>query len=286
MDHASLEPISFEKPGLNGDRTGDAALSRSQALPGNAIREALPPVSDAEPRNEVDAPAFFIPQLAAPLFRSFRLRHWVFSFFLVFAGFLLFSLPAHAHRVNVFAWVEGDTVHVESKFSGGKPVHQGKVIVTGPAGAVVLEGTTNDQGEFTFTAPRKADLTVNLEAGTGHRGEWTVRADEIDLPEGDSGGDAMAAPSPADSSAESVPVEPAAVSGEARTQTPAKAVSLEQVEQAVDQALDRKLKPVMRLLTESRQAGPGVTEIVGGIGYIFGLMGVAAWFQSRRKRDQ
>ena len=206
------------------------------------------------------------------------------SALLVLAGVVLLGLPAHAHRVNVFAWVEGDTVHVESKFSGGKPVHGGKVIVTDPAGAVFLEGTTNDQGEFTFTAPRKADLTVNLEAGTGHRGEWTVRAGEIDLSEADADG-AMAASAPTDSPAESATANPA-IPLEAPAVSPEDFVSLKQVEQVVDQALDRKLKPVMKLLTESRETGPGVTEIVGGIGYIFGLMGVAAWFQSRRNRGK
>ncbi|MFP4031420.1 MAG: hypothetical protein ACLFRG_16470 [Desulfococcaceae bacterium] len=199
------------------------------------------------------------------------------SALLLLAGVLMPSLPAHAHRVNLFAWVEGDTVHLESKFSGGRPVHQGKVIVTDPAGAIVLEGATNDQGEFAFTAPRKTDLTVTLDAGVGHRAEWTVRAEEIDLPEADSTPDGtMAAAEPATR-------EPA-VSEEIRAEAAEKLVTLEQVEKAVDKALDRKLKPVMKMLTESRRKGPGVTEIVGGIGYIFGLMGVAAWFQSRRNR--
>lgn len=27
---------------------------------------------------------------------------------------------AYAHRVTVFAWVEGNRIHTESKFSGGK----------------------------------------------------------------------------------------------------------------------------------------------------------------------
>ena len=41
---------------------------------------------------------------------------------LFFAAALLLLLAAQplAHNVTVFAWVEGDTVHVESKFSGGR----------------------------------------------------------------------------------------------------------------------------------------------------------------------
>ena len=66
---------------------------------------------------------------------------------------LLFFLGPHqadAHRVNLFAWVEGDHVYVESKFSGGKKVKAGKIIVTDPQGHELVKGTTNDQGEFAF----------------------------------------------------------------------------------------------------------------------------------------
>ncbi|MGD9362169.1 MAG: hypothetical protein PVH85_25095, partial [Desulfobacterales bacterium] len=60
---------------------------------------------------------------------------------------------ASAHRVNVFAWVDGDTIHVESKFSGGKKVKTGKVVVMDPRSVELLSGFTNDQGEFSFKVP-------------------------------------------------------------------------------------------------------------------------------------
>jgi hypothetical protein len=40
--------------------------------------------------------------------------------FLIITGLLVLTTSAHAHRVSVFAWVEGDTVFVQSKFSGGR----------------------------------------------------------------------------------------------------------------------------------------------------------------------
>ena len=89
---------------------------------------------------------------------------------------------AEAHRVNLFAWVEGDTVHVESKFSGGKKVKAGKIIVSDSEGTELLSGTTDKNGEFSFKVPQKADLKIVLEAGTGHRAEWTIAANEIELP--------------------------------------------------------------------------------------------------------
>jgi hypothetical protein len=90
--------------------------------------------------------------------------------------------PAYAHRVNVFAWVEGDTIYVESKFSGGKKVKTGKIIVTDSQGTELVKGTTNDQGEFSFKIPKKTDLKIVLLAGAGHRAQWTIPATEIEIP--------------------------------------------------------------------------------------------------------
>jgi len=89
---------------------------------------------------------------------------------------------AEAHRVNLFAWVEGDIVHVESKFSSGKKVKAGKISVADPKGNELVKGTTNDQGEFSFKIPKKSDLKIVLLTGTGHRAEWTIAASEIKAP--------------------------------------------------------------------------------------------------------
>jgi nickel transport protein len=50
----------------------------------------------------------------------------------------------------------------------------------------------------------------------------------------------------------------------------------------VEQALDRKLAPIMHRLVALDQ-GPSLSDIIGGIGYIIGLVGLAAYFNSRRK---
>jgi len=52
----------------------------------------------------------------------------------------------------------------------------------------------------------------------------------------------------------------------------------------VEKALDKKLSPILKRLAESETRGPGLSEIFGGIGYIFGLAGVAAYVQSRKKK--
>lgn len=109
--------------------------------------------------------------------KTFILKTTIF----LFALFLGFD-HAEAHRVNLFAWVEGDNVYVESTFSGGKKVKAGKIIVTDPQGNELVKGTTDGQGNFSFKVPKKTDLKIVLIAGTGHRAEWTIPVSEIEMP--------------------------------------------------------------------------------------------------------
>jgi len=68
---------------------------------------------------------------------------------------LLAAGDALAHRVNVFAWVEGDMVFVECKYPDGTKVHEGVIRVLDSAGKELLSGKTNDKGEFSFKVPSR-----------------------------------------------------------------------------------------------------------------------------------
>ena len=90
--------------------------------------------------------------------------------------------PCHSawgHGVNIFAWLEGDTVYVESKFKGGKRVRAGSIVVMDMQGHELLSGITNENGEFSFKIPRREDLKIALTAGAGHRAEWTLAASDM-----------------------------------------------------------------------------------------------------------
>jgi len=54
--------------------------------------------------------------------------------------------------------------------------------------------------------------------------------------------------------------------------------------------LDKKLEPIVkmlgkqeRLLLEAKHGGPKVSDIVGGLGWIVGLVGLAAFFWGRNR---
>jgi len=173
-----------------------------------------------------------------------------------------------AHRVTIFAWVEGDKIFTESKFSGGKLVKGGEVIVYDPEGTQLLKGKTDNRGEFSFKIPKRTAMKIVLIAGMGHRGDWTIPASDIGgAPEVNS------EPAGSQKTGSRRPEEQAATSH----------ISLEQIRQVVEKALDQRLKPVMKILVESREHGPTFRDIFGGIGYILGLMGVASYFHYRRK---
>jgi nickel transport protein len=183
-------------------------------------------------------------------------------------------------------------------FSKTSKVNGGLVSVLDAAsGEVLASGTTDEAGALFLPVPQKAiasghDLKILLKAGEGHQGDTLVRASEF------AGLKAAQALKPA-ARPETKPEakSDAKAGGKAEAKQDAKPAAASPlppqmdeaaltriVEQAVGQAVDSRLAPVKRLLAESAAPkGPGMVEILGGIGYIFGLFGIVALVASRRK---
>lgn len=191
------------------------------------------------------------------------------AFFLVFIS----ALPLNAHKVTIFAWVEGNMVYTESKFSGGRKAKEAVVEVYDNDGKKLLAGKTGENGEFAFKIPKKTALKVVLIAGMGHRGEWIIPLDEI-------------APGmsrlPASDKRVNTESKKTGVSPQPVMQS---SLTVEEIQSVIENALDLKLKPLMKLTAESRKQGPSVSDIFGGIGYIAGLVGVAVYFHFRKKKE-
>jgi nickel transport protein len=200
---------------------------------------------------------------------------------ILLSGIYIVPSLALAHRVNLFAWVEEDTVFVESKFAGGKRVKAGKIIVLDPDGKELLSGVTNDNGEFSFKIPKSADLKVILIAGQGHQAEWTINESEFGQLPGNALKESNTGkimppknPSADPSSTTSTESEPVALP-----------VDLNQLETLIENVLDKKLKPITKMLVDTLDRSPTVRDIFGGIGYILGLIGIAAYTHNRKKKD-
>ncbi len=219
----------------------------------------------------------------------------------VAAGLLCLTVAhgAYAHRVNVFAYVEGDTVHVECSYSRSDRVRFGEIDVTNAAnGQSYLTGKTDEQGNFSFVVPEaarnaKADLRILLKAGEGHQNDWTVKYDEY----------AAAATSPPaqPEAAAAVPVAapplsqaPAAASAGKATPAaspptavaPADTAAMRaMLEMTVEAAVEKKIAPIRKMLLDEKERGPGLAEIVGGIGWLVGIAGLIAYVKSRHGKN-
>jgi nickel transport protein len=178
--------------------------------------------------------------------------------------YMLWPGSANAHRVNVFAWMEGDSIRTESKFSGGKRVNGGEIIVYDLEGKPLLSGKTDADGEFSFKIPKKTGMEIVIQAGMGHRGKWTIPASEI------------APPGPEQTISRKT-------SATSKPQIGTTSVSLDQIRSVLEHSLEQRLNPVLKMLTESQDKGPTLPDILGGIGYIIGLIGLAAYMHFRRK---
>jgi len=193
---------------------------------------------------------------------------------LVLSIWLCSPALAMAHKVTVFAWVEGDSIHTQSKFSGGKFVNGGRIEVQDSQGNILQQGSTDAQGLYSFPAPReKQDVKIIVIAGSGHTNHWSVRAEELG-----------AAPSRGEAAAESPSdPEPAAASPHPVRQTPAPCpdgeMDAEILERMIQLALEKNLAPIRAQLAENAW---GLRDILSGIGYILGLMGLASYLHYRQ----
>ena len=187
------------------------------------------------------------------------------TIFMFIIFLFLYSSTAYAHKVYLFAWAEGDMIHTESYFSGNKKVRDGTIKVYNTEGKELVTGKTDENGEFSFKIPEIADLRIVLESSMGHGAEYLFKKSEF---------------SP-DSTASAETLSNTDISQEPRTRI---TIGKDQLQKEIETALESKLKPVIRELAKLREdKGPGVTEILGGIGYILGIMGIVAYMKSRRK---
>jgi len=187
---------------------------------------------------------------------------------------LAVSTIAEAHKVNMFAYIDGDRVFIEGYFSDGNKARNSEVTVYNQAGDKVLTGVTGEDGTYSFKIPEKGTLRVTLNAGMGHKTEYTVSADELaGETEFDTsgGGDT----SPADS--QPFPNTMGATAAPTKVPEP----SEDNLDLMVRRAVGDAIKPLMRSMS-ALEARRGFSDIVGGIGFIVGILGTVFYFKARK----
>lgn len=153
--------------------------------------------------------------------------------------------PALAHKLIVFAQAEGQKIVGEAYYRGGGSLRGASVAIFGHGGEALGQTTTNQEGKFVFVPTVRGDYRFVVDAGDGHAESYTVSAAE--LPK-DLGGPAPPGQGSADLS-------------------------------ALQAQIAQLRKDVERYQAEIR-----LRDVLGGLGYILGLTGLAFYILGSRRK--
>ncbi|GAB4556014.1 MAG: hypothetical protein Tsb0017_09490 [Geothermobacteraceae bacterium] len=93
---------------------------------------------------------------------------------------LISATPALAHKVNLFAYVEGGRIYTESYFPDGKPVKNGTVEIRDSSDVLLTTGTTDEEGLFSCPVPKIDALTIVIKASMGHRNSYQLKKPDVE----------------------------------------------------------------------------------------------------------
>lgn len=181
-----------------------------------------------------------------------------FLFFLtVIQLFIFLSNSAYAHKVSTYAYREGDKVFGECYFVDGSPCKNSKVEVYDLRGQKITETITDEKGRYSFTTKEKGELRIVIPAGDGHRAEYKLEgiAEKIE---------------------KKAAKETASAKTVNKSTQPQATVNRDEIKQIVDEVMDIKLQGLRAEIMDLRKQMDkvGIRDIIGGIGYIFGIWAV------------
>ena len=200
------------------------------------------------------------------------MKHLTFTFTSLLFLLLVATSELHAHKVRVFAYEENGEIISEAMFNSGRPAKNSTVTVEKNDGTVLLSGATDDKGVYRFQPPEEArenelDLMITVDLGEGHKGSWLLKASDY-----------LGTPTKQDRpSISSTP--------------PLHNLSADHsnecfdLEKRLEEKIESELAPIKRMLAENSEHKTSLQDILGGIGYILGLAGLAAYIRYKKSGD-
>ena len=167
--------------------------------------------------------------------------------------------PALAHKVILSAFTAGDTIEGEVGFSNGDMATNTLVEVFDPDGTKLGETVTDHDGFFVYRPAQAVPHVFKVDLGAGHVAEVTVGVDE--LPAG------VAAPGAIPSGGVAPPV----------------AALPPDLQAMIAEAVRNEVRPLRREIAAYKERHD-LQTVLGGIGYILGLFGLAFFLVARRRR--
>ena len=182
-------------------------------------------------------------------------------YFATFLVLILSASPVWAHKFKVFAFAEGNTIEGEAYFVGAGKA-SGAEITLFQNGQPVSLVLSDADGVFQFQQLTPADYWIKADAGQGHVAKYRVSAEEMGVTE---------QPAPA-----------AETSG--KEASPTTAVNNQGLAAIVESSVAHQLRPLREQIEQLKEERR-LQDILGGVGYIFGLAGLASLLLSRKRQQ-
>jgi nickel transport protein len=176
--------------------------------------------------------------------------------------------PALAHKVIASGYAAGDAIEGEIGFSNGDVVAQTTVTITDPNGTPLGEVKTDSDGFFRFVPSQAVPHIFRSDLGSGHVAEFRMEVSE--LPHSVQ---TLATATPAGALQPPSPVAPL---------TGLTGVEAAELRDMIALAVRDEIRPLRRELIANREQA-SIQSILGGLGTILGLVGVAFYMMARRK---
>ncbi len=171
-------------------------------------------------------------------------------FALVTLVLLCFSTgSSFAHGLYFYAWVEGEQVCTEGYYSDSQKVFGGNILVSNLAGQEVARGLSNEEGKWCFTPEVRETLVMSLHDSQGHRAEYKLEGQFMPETSTRAASKTVLQPLPADDNNDNI-------------------------RKIVREELALQLAPVQKALHQG--STPSLQAILGGLGWILGVCGIAA----------
>lgn len=174
--------------------------------------------------------------------------------------------PALAHKLKVFATIEGEAVTGYAFFIGGGRAQGARWAAVEGDDTPLGEGRTDSEGRFSLVPqqPVTADIRITIDTEEGHIASAV-------LPVARFGGVASDTPDAATKTAAAVTAAPAPAS--------------EETARLVEAAVQRQVEPLLERI-EAMDARLRYTDMMSGLFLIAGLAGMALWALGRKDRGK
>lgn len=190
---------------------------------------------------------------------------------LALATLLAVGGPAFAHKIKLFATAQGTIISGTAYVPGGGRIAGAKVTARAPDGDILTTALTDEKGAFVLEATRRVDHLLELNTGDGHRATFRIAANQL----------AATLPPSEDASQSATPA--AATTAKPPTAAPVSSLSEEALEALVARAVASQINP-LRAQLEAHEERLRVHDILGGLGWIMGLAGLAFFLLGRREQ--